>query len=54
MTNMRKLAALAMLTPSLALAHGGPEGHAHPHGLEGLALAAALGLALLALRQIRR
>ena len=30
------LAAMVLSTP--ALAHGGPEGHAHPHGLEGLVI----------------
>jgi len=39
---MTRLAALLALLPASALAHGGPEGHAHPHGLEGLALAAAV------------
>lgn len=51
---MLKLAAFAALLPALAFAHGGPDGHAHPHGLEGLFLAAIIGLAYLAWRQTRR
>lgn len=51
---MLKLAAFAALLPALAAAHGGPDGHGHPHGSEGLILVAVVGLALLALRQMRR
>jgi len=36
---MTRLATLLALFPATALAHGGPAGHAHPHGIEGLALA---------------
>jgi hypothetical protein len=50
---MFKLSAVASLLPSLALAHGGPAGHAHPHGLESLLLAALVGLAILVFRQMR-
>ena len=32
---------LALLAPTAAAAHEGPAGHAHPHGLEGVALAVA-------------
>ena len=38
---MTRLATLLALLPATALAHEGPEGHGHPHGLEGLALGAA-------------
>lgn len=44
-----------ILMPSLALAHGGAEGHAHPHGLEGVVAAAAVILvAALAFYAVRR
>lgn len=43
---MKYLIPLALLAATPALAHGGPEGHAHPHGFEGVALAlVALGVA---------
>lgn len=44
----RSIFAAAVLAgaPSLVLAHAGPGGHLHPHGLEGIAL--ALGLVALA------
>jgi|OM-RGC.v1.037681822 hypothetical protein len=45
---MARIVLAAALLPTAALAHGGPEGHAHPHGLEGaliaLALAAVVGI----------
>jgi hypothetical protein len=54
MKHMLKIATLAALLPGVAAAHGGPEGHAHPHGLEGLLLVAFVALTILALRQMRR
>lgn len=42
---MKRIAILATLAPTAALAHNGPAGHAHPHGVEGL----LLGLAVVAL-----
>lgn len=47
-----RLAALtaALMVPSLALAHDGPLGHAHPYGLE---LALLAGSALLLWRWAR-
>lgn len=49
-----RAAALAILTPAAALAHGGPEGHGHPHGLEALLLGAvAVGLWLVLRRAMR-
>lgn len=42
---MIRLATLAILAPAAALAHAGPEGHAHPHGAEGIALAVLLAAA---------
>ena len=38
---MKYLAPLFVLAPSAALAHDGPLGHAHPHGLEIVAWALA-------------
>ena len=38
---MRPMLFVALLAPTAALAHGGPEGHAHPHGMEGTVLAIA-------------
>jgi hypothetical protein len=38
---MRPMLFLAMLAPTLARAHEGPAGHAHPHGLEAAVLAVA-------------
>jgi len=36
---MKRLAALIAVVPTSAFAHGGPEGHMHPHGLEAAAVA---------------
>jgi len=45
----RILAALpALLAPAVALAHAGPNGHAHPHGLEIAVLGALAALAAVA------
>lgn len=45
---MIRIAIPASLLPALALAHEGPAGHAHPHGMEAAALA-ALALAAVGL-----
>lgn len=43
---MKFLIPLAILAASPAFADNGPAGHAHPHGVEGVALAlVALGVA---------
>ena len=39
---MKFLTPLFILAPTMASAHGGPAGHAHPHGLEGVAIALVL------------
>ena len=39
---MKFLTPLFILAPTLALADGGQAGHAHPHGIEGAALALAV------------
>ena len=44
---MRRLAAVFALIPVAALAHDGPPGHLHPHGIEVMILG-ALALALVA------
>ena len=49
---IRALAFLVALSPTAALAH--PGAHAHPHGLEALALAAAALLLVGALAARRR
>ncbi|MEM7497911.1 MAG: hypothetical protein AAF371_07955 [Pseudomonadota bacterium] len=49
---MIRIAATIALLPSVALAHGGPAGHAHPHGLEALALVGAAALGILILRKV--
>jgi len=36
---MKYLFPLALLAAAPAFAHDGPAGHAHPHGIEGVALA---------------
>lgn len=52
---MKTLTAALVLAPAVALAHSGPAGHAHPHGIEGLALLAlAVAAAVLAWRRVRR
>ncbi|MEO0679587.1 MAG: hypothetical protein AAF192_04130 [Pseudomonadota bacterium] len=50
----RLVSAALVLAPAAALAHAGPEGHAHPHGVEAALLAlAALAVAGLWLRARR-
>ena len=56
---IRTLAALsAALAPAAAFAHGGPAGHAHPHGLEIALLGAVAAVVLFgaarAARKIRK
>ncbi|MCL5777936.1 hypothetical protein M1105_13185 [Limibaculum sp. FT325] len=52
---MKRLAAVLALVPSAALADGGAAGHVHPHGLEGLLIAAVLiAGALWAARSLRK
>ncbi|MEM9762510.1 MAG: hypothetical protein AAF968_08385 [Pseudomonadota bacterium] len=48
----RLLTAIAVLAPSLALAHGGPAGHSHPHGSEALLLFGAAALGFLIIRRV--
>ncbi|MGR3783597.1 MAG: hypothetical protein ACU0DT_20310 [Albimonas sp.] len=50
----RILAALIALAPAAAVAHAGPEGHLHPHGVETLVFAAlAVGAVWAARRALR-
>lgn len=51
---MKKLAAIAALLPAVALAHDGPAGHAHPHGIEGVLLVALAAAGLIAWRAFKR
>jgi len=51
---MRTLTAALILAPAAALAHEGPAGHAHPHGLEGLALVAVAAVAVAVIWAVRR
>ncbi|SDW19356.1 hypothetical protein SAMN05444336_101377 [Albimonas donghaensis] len=49
------LSASAMgFVPAAAFAHAGPEGHAHPHGIEVVALAAIAVAAIWAARRALR
>ncbi|MEL6480358.1 MAG: hypothetical protein AAFQ75_02820 [Pseudomonadota bacterium] len=48
----RLLTTLAVLAPGFALAHGGPEGHSHPHGSEALLLLGAAALGVLIARRV--
>ncbi|MEM1313218.1 MAG: hypothetical protein AAGI51_01595 [Pseudomonadota bacterium] len=51
---MIRIALTAALVPGAALAHAGPEGHLHPHGLEVVLLgAAAVAVIWLARRWLR-
>lgn len=51
---MRAALVLALLAPVAALAHAGPEGHMHPHGIEGVALAlGAVAVAWFALKRAK-
>lgn len=54
MRPIQAFAALAALLPTAALAHEGPEGHLHPHGIEGLLIAAALIGGIWLFRRARR
>ena len=51
-------AAVSVVAPAAAFAHGGPTGHAHPHGLEVALLGAVAALFVLgaarAIAKIRR
>ncbi|MGG7568418.1 hypothetical protein ACQ5SO_19875 [Rhodovulum sp. DZ06] len=51
---MKAFAVALILAPAAALAHGGPQGHAHPHGLEGAALVALAMAGFAAWRFIKR
>ena len=45
---------VAASSPVAAFAHAGPEGHAHPHGIEVVALAAIAVAAIWAVRRVLR
>lgn len=47
-------AAFVALAPLAALAHGGPEGHGHPHGLEVAILGAVALVVALVWAEARR
>jgi len=51
---MKRLALAFALIPATAFAHGGPEGHLHPHGLESAMLAlAGFAVALIVWRRAK-
>ncbi len=51
---LTRLALAAILAPAAAFAHAGPAGHAHPHGIEVLALGAVAAAAIWAARRALR
>jgi MYXO-CTERM domain-containing protein len=54
MTRILAATAPILALPAAAFAHGGPAGHAHPHGLEIAALGALALVAIWALRRSLR